>query len=72
MARLVAAITALPTAIPLRTGGFVPCPSCDGQVRYDRWHRGASLCCSTEGCCEARFNIAAGAVWPAKRLGAEA
>lgn len=62
--RLGAAIAALPAPIPLRTGGHVPCPNCGGEIRFDRWHRGASLACSTDGCCAARFNIAAGADWP--------
>lgn len=65
MERLGAAVQALPKAIPLRTGGNIECPNCGGSLRYDRWHRGAEIKCSTEGCCGAHFNIAAGADWPA-------
>lgn len=65
MARLIAAVAALPRAIPLRTGGEVDCPNCDGRLRYDRWHRGAEIKCSTPFCCGAHFNIAAGVDWPA-------
>jgi hypothetical protein len=64
MKRLGAALQALPKAIPLRSGGHVDCPSCGGQIRYDRWEGGAELHCSTEDCCGARFNIARGADWP--------
>jgi hypothetical protein len=65
MGRLVAAIAAVPDPIPLRTGGNVECPSCGGQLRYDRWHRGAEIKCETPFCCGAHFSIAAGAEWPA-------
>jgi hypothetical protein len=64
MERLGNAVQALPKAIPLRTGGTIDCPNCTGTIRYDRWHRGAELHCSTEYCCGARFSIAPGADWP--------
>lgn len=63
--RLTAAISALPAPIPLNTSGRVTCPSCGGWLHYGRWHRGASLECETKHCAAARFNIAAGADWPA-------
>jgi hypothetical protein len=62
--RLGKAVQALPRAIPLRSGGVIDCPNCDGKIRYDRWHRGAELRCSTPYCCAAHFSIAAGADWP--------
>lgn len=66
MKRLSAAVQALPHPIELNRTGEVPCPNCDGgRIIYMRWHRGASLQCTTENCCEARFNIKAGADWPA-------
>jgi hypothetical protein len=65
MARLVAALAVLPRPIPMRSGGNVPCPSCDGgTIRYDRWWRGASLTCSTLHCCNVSFNIADPTDWP--------
>ncbi|WP_199223796.1 MULTISPECIES: hypothetical protein [unclassified Novosphingobium] len=67
MARMVAAIAALPAPIPLRTSGSVECPNCLGTLSYSRWHRGAEICCATPGCTSARFNIAAGADWPARK-----
>lgn len=63
-ARLIAAIQALPAAIPLRSGGWIDCPNCDGRIRYDRWHRGAELHCTTPYCCGAHFSIAPGVDWP--------
>lgn len=63
--RMAAAISVLPVPIPLRTTGTVQCPSCPGTITYSRWERGASVKCSTPMCNEARFNIAAGADWPA-------
>lgn len=62
--RLAAAVRALPRAIPLRTGGTIDCPNCDGKLQYGRWHRGAEIHCSTPFCCSAHFSIAAGADWP--------
>jgi ssDNA-binding Zn-finger/Zn-ribbon topoisomerase 1 len=70
MERLGAAVQALPRAIPLRTTGHIECPNCGGVLMYSRWHRGAEIACSTENCCGARFNIAAGAEWPARQDGA--
>ena len=67
MARLGAAVQALPKAIPLRTSGVIDCPNCGGRLHYSRWHRGAGIECETEFCCEARFSIEAGKDWPAKR-----
>lgn len=62
--RLINAIAALPR--PMRTGGTVACPNCDGgTIRYDRWHRGASLNCSTPHCCGARFITKEPTDWPA-------
>jgi hypothetical protein len=66
-ARLGAAVSALPRAIPLRTGGEIDCPNCTGKLRYARWHRGAEISCTTPHCCGAHFSIAAGADWPACR-----
>lgn len=63
--RLGAAVQALPKAIPLRSGGTIDCPNCDGKLRYDRWHRGAEIHCSTPMCCAAHFSIAPAADWPA-------
>lgn len=68
MARLGTAIAALPAPIPLRTSGQVNCPNCDGQLRYERWERGASIACSTPWCTGAQFNIARGADWPDPKL----
>lgn len=62
--RLIAAIMALPAPIPLRSGGWVKCPNCGGQIRYDRWERGAELNCSTPYCCGAHFSIAPDVEWP--------
>lgn len=65
MERLGRAVQALPRAIPLRTSGDIPCPNCDGRLHYARWHRGAEIKCTSEGCCGAHFSIAAGVDWPA-------
>ncbi|MBB4618993.1 hypothetical protein [Sphingomonas abaci] len=62
--RLAAALRALPSPIPLRTSGTVKCPNCGGALRYARWRRGAEVGCDTDGCCGARFSIAADADWP--------
>lgn len=62
--RLGAAVTALPRAIPLRTGGMIDCPNCDGKLSYGRWCGGAEIRCSTPFCCAAHFSIAAGVDWP--------
>jgi hypothetical protein len=65
--RLIMSIAALPAPIPLCTSGSVECPNCLGALHYSRWHRGAEICCGTPGCTSARFNVAAGADWPAKK-----
>lgn len=62
--RLAAAIAALPHPLPVNTSGTIDCPNCGGHLHYSRWHRGASLNCTTEYCCGAQFNIAANADWP--------
>lgn len=67
MERHIAALAVLPRPIPMRSGGEVDCPSCDGKIRYDRWYRGASLECSTPYCCGARFSIADPCDWPAPK-----
>lgn len=64
--RLAAAIGAVPHPIPVNTSGKAACPSCDGgSIIYSRWHRGASISCTTPNCCSAQFNIAANVAWPA-------
>lgn len=69
--RLIAAIGVLPCPIPMRTGGNVACPSCEGgEIRYDRWYRGASFTCSTPHCCGAHFSIKEPTDWPAGKAGA--
>jgi hypothetical protein len=68
MERLGKAVSALPAAIPMRSGGYVDCPNCDGQIRYDRWQGGAELACSTEGCCGAHFNLSGVKEWPSRKL----
>lgn len=68
MARLAAALAALPRAIPINTSGTIKCPNCCGALSYARWHRGAEIGCATFNCCAAHFSIAAGAEWPAHKL----
>jgi len=64
--RLGTAVQALPAPIPLNTQGKVKCPNCSGDLHYARWHRGASMQCSTPNCCgPVRFAIEAGKDWPA-------
>lgn len=65
--RLQAAIAALPAPIPMNSTGRTICPSCGGDLHYSRWYGGAALQCGTGNCCSARFNIAAGANWPAPK-----
>ena len=67
MERLCNAVQALPEAIPLRSGGNIECPNCGGTLRFDRWHGGAEIKCSTPHCCEAHFSIAAGRDWPSRK-----
>ncbi|MBD3738604.1 MAG: hypothetical protein IE938_19385 [Pseudomonas balearica] len=64
MARVSAAVDALPAPIPLNTQGKIACPNCGGELRFARWHRGSMIACETENCVEARFSIEAGADWP--------
>ena len=67
LARLSAAIAALPAPTPLNTSGKVPCPNCEGgTLHYARWDRGAAIGCTTENCAEARFSIDHGVDWPPK------
>jgi hypothetical protein len=72
MIRLSMAVCALPRAIPMRSGGTVPCPNCDGTIRYGRWRGGAELNCSTAHCCGARFNLSGVDVWPSNEVGERA
>ena len=67
MDRLGNAIAALPAPLAINARGHITCPNCGGDLHYGRWHRGAFVQCSTDNCCAARMNIAAGADWPARK-----
>lgn len=68
MTRIGLAIAALPAPIQMNSSGTAVCPNCGGRLHFSRWHRGASIACETENCCEARLSIQAGADWPSRQV----
>lgn len=67
-ARLVEAIKAVPHPIPMRSGGTVACPNCEGVLHYGRWRGGGEIKCETEFCCGAHFNIKGDTPWPSSAV----
>lgn len=65
MGRLANAVLAVPHPIPMRTGGTMECPNCEGVLHYGRWRGGAEIQCETPNCCGAHFNIKGDTPWPA-------
>jgi len=62
--RLMKAVGALPSPIPIGTASSVECPNCGGDLTYSRTDRSALIQCSTENCCSARYTTECGANWP--------
>lgn len=64
--RLIAAVQALPKALPIGTHDNMACPNCDsGRLHYTRTRGGAFIDCTTPFCCGAHFSIARPRAWPA-------